>query len=132
MSIMGDTAKVIHLHMMPFGAGSRKPTTLWSNQEDSEVLKVEHPLDPSQAPSIVTTTSYIDSSGTKRVQGAGDLKGTQAYPPKFGEVFASKCLSRTVPFGPGYTLEDLKGSVLSQDPWDDACLDPVLAVLQAT
>lgn len=117
--------------MMPYGAATRKPTILWSNQEGADDLKL--PCDPSQESTVQTSTRYVDSNGVTRVTGTKDLKGTQSYPVKFGDGVALKHLCATLPMGEGIAFRDTLNSdfpkMLSDDPWDDACLDEVLAAL---
>eukprot|EP00973_Karenia_brevis_P013739 1865870-Karenia_brevis.AAC.1 len=77
--VLGDNLEKVFLWMQPFGGTSPKPTLLWSTLESaSQIFK---PLDPSlPLKQVDTVQKYVDSTGTLRVQGTPDLKGTQAYP----------------------------------------------------
>ena len=64
----------VHLWMQSYGAGSPKPSLIFSNCNNLESL-VE-PFDNSKEKTVRTVNTYIDAQGNKRVTGTKDLKGT--------------------------------------------------------
>ena len=90
MDVMEGLVDRVRMFMASYGAETCKPTNLWTNQEDSQELGL--PLDPHFVPSIQTATSHVDAAGVTRYTGIGDLKGTQSYPWKFGDVVSSNHL----------------------------------------
>ena len=68
----------------------------------------------------------------KKVTGSKDLKGTQSYPDPFGHKTARVYWNNMVPIGPGFTFDEpvAHEANLSDDPWDDADLDGLIATLR--
>ena len=91
-------------------------------------------MDRSIPSEIETTETKTDEDGKVRVTGTSSLKGTQAYPTKFGKAIADIFVNSriTQSQGPGVALRSLFDQLLdnsldANDPWNDAELDTVLA-----
>ena len=99
------------------------------------VHKLCLPWDPTIQTSVATFVATIaESSGKLSVTGSSDLKGTQAYPARFGKNVAEAYLNSIAEqnFGEGVGLHRLNDILpqCSGDPWDDACLEQVLTDLK--
>ena len=128
--VLGERFHELHMWMSSYGAGSPKPSLLMSNHADIVALWKPRPHVRS---TVKTTRTYVDASGQTRVTGSDELKGTQAYPPQFGEkvgrVYSS--IMSEHPCGDGVPLNEIHNVACHDtDCWDDANLEEVLVDLQ--
>ena len=131
-SILGEDLHRVHMWMQPYGGSSPKATLLYSN--DAGLGDLWIPLDTSKEKEIETVTRTMNSAGKECVTGTKALKGTQAYPFKFGkrvaEVFTNSRAVHVLPDGiPLHALASVSGD---GDDWLDAGLPQVLAELRAS
>ena len=81
----------VQLDMGAYGAPSRKPTTLWGTGPYLAQLQrtcSSAELEALAAHGIQTTRASVAPDGTRRCSGTSELKGTQEYPPGFGDAHA--------------------------------------------
>ena len=117
----------IRFWMQPYGGTSPKLTLTYSNTDEDDMAELCKPLNPS-----IQCTACTATRCSKGVTGGPDLKSTQAYPEAFGDAIAGLHLRHIAraPCGDGVTSrEALMRLDASDDPWDDACLEPILVAL---
>ena len=122
----------LHMWMQPYGGSSPKATLLYSNMVGVESLFLAR--DPQATSEVQTVERYVNAEGQECFKGSADLKGTQAYPRDFGMRVSEKWQdARVLAFPqPGIPLQELLSVTCSDDPWDDARLNVILADLQAS
>jgi hypothetical protein len=77
--------------MKMFGAGSPKPTWLYSNYKwinGIDVHAIKSKTEALQTPNIALVKKYKDRSGAAKIVGNDQLKCSQAYPRGFAEAVA--------------------------------------------
>ncbi|CAL1153538.1 unnamed protein product [Cladocopium goreaui] len=77
-----------HIHMRDFGAGSQKPTWLYSGHRYVDDINSFKPPRLPQARKTALVDHYVDSKGVKRIKGSKAMKSSQSYPRQFGTAVA--------------------------------------------
>ncbi|CAL1159177.1 unnamed protein product [Cladocopium goreaui] len=119
---------------------SPKRHVAWSNAPTVQCLDLGHMTRAMQkkATSQPTARSYRNKRGEKKFHGTRFLKGTQTYPPRFGQRiarlykrFCTKRVALPEPAGPvdGYQIFE---NCQWNDWWDDACMKSVIYYLRAS
>lgn len=88
LQLRGVEVRKLFTCMGWFGAGSKKPTHLYSSHQVIEELNdyADKNFIPKQ--DMEVSRKYTDGSGRPRVCGGRNLKQTQAYPKRFGRVLS--------------------------------------------
>ncbi len=131
------------LSMLNFGGPTLKPTWLWSNRPCLSKIS-DYVIPESSAPREALVQTWENAGGQRKFRGNSKTKGSQEYPPAFGEAVASlydscdSALKRWAARGRiraaerasvGDDLELITVVSEVRGGWEDADLEEVFALL---